>query len=87
MRAFVESFGATFPISFLLQTPADRRRTYSGNVTALVGGACSGSGKLLITVAALAAGSSIAFLLVRLMAAPGRQFVKPAVIDKYLMAH
>ena len=87
MRAFVESFGATAPIIFfLLQTLQIVAAPIPGNVTALVGGALFGFWKsFLITVAALAAGSSIAFLLVRLYGRPlVERFVKPAVIDKYL---
>jgi uncharacterized membrane protein YdjX (TVP38/TMEM64 family) len=87
MRAFVESFGATAPIIFfLLQTLQIIAAPIPGNVTALVGGALFGFWKsFLITVAALAVGSSIAFLLVRLYGRPlVERFVKPEIIDKYL---
>lgn len=87
MRAFVESFGATAPIIFfLLQTLQIIAAPIPGNVTALVGGALFGFWKsFLITVAALAAGSSMAFMLVRLYGRPlVERFVKPKIIDKYL---
>ena len=87
MRAFVESFGATAPIIFfLLQTLQIIAAPIPGNVTALVGGALFGFWKsFLITVAALAVGSSIAFLLVRLYGRPlAERFIKPQIIDKYL---
>lgn len=87
MREFVESFGATAPvIFFLLQTFQVIAAPIPGNVTALVGGALFGFWKsFLITIAALAAGSSIAFMLVRLYGRPlVERFVKPQIIDKYL---
>lgn len=87
MRSFVENFGATAPIIFfLLQTLQIIAAPIPGNVTALVGGALFGFWKsFLITVAALAVGSSIAFMLVRLYGRPlVERFVKPAIIDKYL---
>lgn len=87
MQAFVESFGATAPIIFfLLQILQIIAAPIPGNVTALVGGALFGFWKsFIITVAALAVGSSIAFLLVRLYGRPlVERFVKPETIDKYL---
>lgn len=87
MREFVESFGATAPvIFFLLQTFQVIAAPIPGNVTALVGGALFGFWKsFLITIAALATGSSIAFMLVRLYGRPlVERFVKPQIIDKYL---
>ncbi|NLO41045.1 MAG: TVP38/TMEM64 family protein [Ruminiclostridium sp.] len=87
MREFVESFGATAPvIFFLLQTFQVIAAPIPGNVTALVGGALFGFWKsFLITIAGLAVGSSIAFLLVRLYGRPlVERFVKPQIIDKYL---
>lgn len=87
MQAFVESFGPTAPIIFfLLQTLQIIAAPIPGNVTALVGGALFGFWKsFIITVASLAVGSSIAFLLVRLYGKPlVERFLNPAIIDKYL---
>lgn len=87
MRAFIGGFGRIAPIIFfLLQTMQIIAAPIPGNVTALVGGALFGFWpSFLITVAALATGSTIAFLLVKRYGRPlVERFVDPETIDKYL---
>lgn len=86
LRDFVESYGVTAPlVFFLLQTMQIVIAPIPGNVTTVAGGMLFGFWKsFALTTAALVCGSSIAFMLSRMLGRPlVDRFVSPKVIDRY----